>query len=191
MKSISCVFVLIMILALSVFSQGYKSYNYGDISNSILNFSGTSARYTSTMPTGDYEGIEVLVRVPKSVTAKFVLSYQRGKKVGNFFFWDQPVMIDTFNTTEAANYKTIDSMVTNTGNDTDVVKAIDSTQLSGYTTMYKQPIVYRSPFGRFRIKGLTGNSGTGYTVLINTTLLKYYNNNDFYNGKRVDQTDIQ
>jgi hypothetical protein len=174
------IFFIGMFLVLCLLSIGHAqtnpAYNYRVYPLSITGFSYDSLKTTTQFPTGNYEGLTVIVKVPTTIdSAKFVLCYQRGyiDYDGSTILWKRPSMVvDTFFIT-AGNYNAAGTMIDAGGADTNKAQAIDSVQQSGYTFMIRDITPYRSPYGRFFIKGLTGNKHTQYTVSVVAVLTRY------------------
>jgi hypothetical protein len=171
---------LALIMALAAFGQNVS--NNVEYSRSISNFSGDTLRYTSKFNVGDNEGLRVIIRCPVVDSGLFIVKYQRGYVVdggesnsNGWTLWDNPpCFIDTFNTSVAGNFYSIDSMVDNGGNDSDLVQALDSVQIPGYAVMIKEISTYKSPYGRFIVQGLTGNRVEPYTLIFSVEMNKFY-----------------
>lgn len=170
---------LTLITAAMVFGQNVS--NNVEYSRAISNFSGDTTRYTDKFNVGDNEGIRVIIRCPVVDSGLFIVKYQRGYLVdggesntGGWVLWDNPpCFIDTFNTSVAGNFNSIAGMVDNGGNDSDLVQAIDSTQINGYAIMIKEISTWKSPYGRFIVQGLTGNRVEPYTLIFSVEMNKY------------------
>ena len=163
---------LLALLAVTTFGQ--VAYNQREYNVSISNFSSDTILYSNKFPVGDYEGVAAIVLTAEDDSSKFVFGYQRGYNYNGRIVWDRPaVIIDTFDITTAGNIKTFDSLTYNAHLDTNVTQALDTTQYAGYNMMIAPFTPYRSPFARFFVKGLTGNSTAAYTVYITASLTKY------------------
>lgn len=170
-------FLLALILFACSFAQPFntKEYNFA-----ISGFKGDTLRYTGSFAAGDNEGLKVIIRSPVEDSAKFIVGYLRGYQMDvsttAWTQWDYPwCVLDTFDASTAANFKSIDSMISNSGNDSDVVAALDSTTLVGYTTMTLEigHKVFRSDYGRIVFKGLSGNRVAPYQLLITVKQPRY------------------
>jgi hypothetical protein len=159
---------ILLLIAVAFAQYNTKTYEFA-----ITGFSNDSLKITPAFPVGDYEGISVAVQSTAKDSSLFALVYQRGYNVGGGILYDRPgSLIDTFNTSVSGNFNAAATWVNSVG-DSDVVAAIDSTQLSGYVTMLRVFTPYRSPLARLYIKGLTGNKKAAYNVFITVTLTRY------------------
>lgn len=172
--------IFALIFASVSFSQSVS--NNIEYARAITGFTGDTTRYTDKFNVGDNEGLRVIIRCPVVDSGLFVVKYQRGYMVdggetntGGWVLWDNPpCLLDTFNTTVAGNFFDVTGMVSNGGNDSDMVQALDSVSISGYAVMIKEIPTWKSPYGRIVVTGLTGNRVEPYTLYINVEMNKYY-----------------
>lgn len=145
----------------------------------ISNFSNDSLKSTAWFPVGDAEGLSVLIKSPVKDSSNFAVIYQRGYPDGSGgIIAKRPgMLVDTFNTLTAGNFQNAGGWINSLGSDSDLVQAIDSLQVNGYVCMLKNVYAYRSPYGRFFIKGLTSNKKSMYSVYITAIQPKYTNVN--------------
>ncbi len=167
---------LILIVAMLISTaQADVAYNYKHKFCSINNFTSDTIRWTDLFIVGDYEGVDVVIRANSIDSVKFIVGYQRGYPSSGTIVWERPwVSFDTVDITTEANIKTQDSMFYSASGDTDIVLAVDTSQVSDYTIMIRHIDAFRSPYARFVIKGLSGNSVEPYNVLFDIILPKYY-----------------
>lgn len=141
----------------------------------IHGFTGDEMRVTDSFCVGDYEGLDVVILSTSDDSSKFIVGYQRGYPAMGSVAWETPTSIfDTVDIFTAENVKNQDSLVYTAVGDTDIVKALDATQLTGYVMMIRHIYPYRSPYGRFVVKGLTGNSVEPFSVIFNVVQPRYY-----------------
>lgn len=165
---------IFMILFLFSLSIAETAHNQVEIPIGISSFSGTDTAYSKSFAVGDYEGLSLVIMVPRTVTAKFTINYERNYRFNGGMSPDYPAAnIDTFNTTAAGNFYRPGSTVENNHQDTNVVGALDSISYPGYTKMIIPFIPYRSPDARIEIIGLAGNSATAYKVYMWAILTRW------------------
>lgn len=170
-----------MAFVFAVVAFGQNVSNNIEYARAISNFTGTQLRKTDKFNVGDNEGVRAVIRVPVRDSAKFIVKYQRGyvldggeSNSGGWTHWDVPAcFIDSFNTFVAGNFYDTTSTAYNNGNDTNVVQALDSIQIPGWTTMTVEFETWKTPYGRFWVQGLTGNRVAPYTMYFSVEMLKF------------------
>ena len=165
---------IVLISAFAVFSQVSPAYNVKTFSFSIQSFSNDSLKATPWFPAGDGEGVDFVVKSAAKDSSVFTVAYQRGYWDGGAIIAKRPsAIMDTFNTLVAGNFNAAGTAVYNAFGDTDVVQAIDSSQVSGFVVMAKHFYPFRSPYARLVLKGLTGNKKTAYGLFVTVSQPKY------------------
>lgn len=164
---------ILCILAIVGLVTAQTAYNVKLNNFAINGFRSDSLKTSSWFAAGDAEGADIIIKAPTQDSSKFVVGYQRGYWDGGQIVWKRPTMvIDTFNTLVAGNFQAAGSFL-ETPNDSDLVAAIDSAQISGTTLMAKRISTFRSPYARIVLKGLTGNKNTAYSVFVTVSQPKY------------------
>lgn len=168
MRTILCILAIVGLVA------AQTAYNVKLNNFAINGFRSDSLKTTGWFAAGDAEGADIIIKAPTQDSSKFVVGYQRGYWDGGQIIWKRPfLVVDTFSTLTAGNFQAAGSMI-ESPNDTDLVAAIDSAQVSGWTIMTKRVNAFRSPYARIVVKGLTGNKNTAYNVFVTVSQPKYY-----------------
>jgi hypothetical protein len=150
----------------------------------IDGFVGTVMKYTPAFVVTDYENIAVTIRVndPSATgfaldTVKFYAFWQRGYIVYNSSgrddtIWRSPsLLIDTIYV-NAGNYP--DTASTIAEPDSDVVKMLDTSSVTGFICYAKNICPKWSPVARIGVKGLTGNNAnTALSLVLGTEQRKW------------------
>lgn len=174
MKNILSLRNSIMVLLSLVIFIAAQPFNLKTKVLTITEFSNDSLRTSEWFYPGDYEGLSVVIKSPAVDSSVFAACYQRGYPdgSGNIRPKRPATLIDTFNTLVSGNFSTIGSW-NNFYGDSSLAKAIDTIAGSGSVYMCKELQVYRSPFARVFLKGLTGNKKTNYSVVVVLSYIKY------------------
>lgn len=151
-----------------------SAYNVKTFQFPISTFKADSLENTGAFPAGDCEGVDVIIKSVAKDSSVFEVGYQRGYWDGGQIIWKRPYMVvDTFNTLTAGNFIAAGTSIMGI-QDTDLVQAIDSSQVPGYVVMARHIYPYRSPYARIVLKGLTGNKKSFYNVFVTVSQPKYY-----------------
>jgi hypothetical protein len=165
---------ILLVLAVFGIVTAQSAYNVKTFQFPVATFKEDSLKSTAAFPVGDCEGLDLIIKSVAKDSSVFEIGYQRGYWDGGQIIWKRPYMVvDTFNTLTAGNFIAAGTSIVGI-NDTDKVQALDSSQVSGYVVMAKHIFPYRSPYGRFVLKGLTGNKKSFYNVFITVSQPKYY-----------------